>query len=131
MLPKMVDMAKTPEEMVKDAGSYPMSIGSQSKYPYGLSIRFCQETLDKLGLDGDCEVGDFIHVFGLAKVTSVSKNDTGEGEKCDVELQFTHLGVEDEDEENEKEEGDDGEEENLNHKYSNQKETVKKFYNEE
>lgn len=102
MLPKMVDMEKTPEQMMKDAS--PFSIGSQSKYPYGLSICLGHEELEKLGLDTDCEVGDFIHLFCLAKVTSVSTSDTGEGEKCRIELQITHMGCESEDEENKEEE---------------------------
>ena len=99
MLPKMVDMRRTKEEM--DEASNPTF--NISEYPYGLSICLTQDELDKLGLDAECEVGDFIHLFALAKVTSVSMNDTGDGQKCRVELTLTHLGCEDEDEENEEE----------------------------
>lgn len=101
MLPKMVDMKKTATEMQKD--SQPFALGSQSEYPYGLNICLCDDELEKLGLDTDCEVGDFLHLFALAKVTSVSVNDTGDGEKRRIELTLTHLGCEEEDEENEKE----------------------------
>jgi hypothetical protein len=74
-----------------------------------LCIRLDHETLEKLDLlecvkEGECEPGDFIHVFALAKVTHVSKHDTGDGEKCCVELQITHMGLEDEDEDEENEE---------------------------
>jgi hypothetical protein len=103
MLPKLKDMARTREEMIKDNNAYPVSIGDQSIYPYGLCLSLDNETLDKLDLDGDCEPGDFIHLFALCKVTSVSKNDTGDGMKCRIELQITHAGVESEDEENEEE----------------------------
>lgn len=103
MLPKMVDMAKTMEEMQETAGiPYPSS--AAQLYPYGLSICLGHDELEKLGLEADCEPGDLIHMFAMAKVTSVSKNDTGEGPKCRVELQITHLGLEEEDEEDEAEE---------------------------
>lgn len=103
MLPKLKDMAKTDEERKEEMPLMASYIGDQSIYPFGLSLCFDQATLDKLGLDGECEPGDMIHLFALAKVTSVSKNDTGDGEKCRVELQITHLGCESEDEENEEE----------------------------
>ncbi len=104
MLPKLVDMAKTLEEIQGETtpgGPHPLA--SVNKYPYGLSISITHEELEKLGLDADCEVGDMIHLFALSKVTSVSKTDTGEGEKCRIELQITHLGLESEDEENKEE----------------------------
>lgn len=92
MVRKLVDMATSPPE-IKDA-SIPMM--NEPLYDYGLSLCFGQETLDKLGLDTDVEVGDMIDLRALAKVTSVSKNDTGDGEKCRVELTLTHIGVENE-----------------------------------
>jgi hypothetical protein len=100
MLPKLQDMARTPEEMKEDM---PMGIveSGQPIYPWGLTIRLSDKELEKLNLDDDCEIGDFIHLFALAKVTSVSTNDTASGKTCCVELQITHLGVESEDEEDE------------------------------
>lgn len=99
-IPKMIDLARTTKEMEEASG--PMSMGSQSKYDYGLCLCFNQETLDKLSLEtNDVEPGDFIHLFGMAEVTSVSKNDTGDGPRHRIELQLTHLGIEGEDEENE------------------------------
>ncbi len=93
MLKKMVSMERTASE-VKDAAS---PIMNTPKYSYGLSLCFDQETLDKLDLDhGDVEVGDLLHLFAMAEVTSVSKNDTGSGEQCRIELQLTHIGLEDE-----------------------------------
>ena len=105
MFPKMIDMALTPAEKLESA--MPYAIGSTNNYPYGLCICLGNDQLEKLGLEEECEVGDFIHLFALAKVTSVSKNDTGEGEKVRIELQITHMGLESEDEENE--EGDEEE----------------------
>lgn len=102
--PKLQDMALTPKEMAEDS---PMGmIGSHNMYPYGLCICLCDDQLEKLKLDSDCEVGDFLHIFAMAKVTSVSKNDTGDGEKTRIELQITHMGLESEDAEDEEEDTD-------------------------
>lgn len=102
MMPKMQDMALTPEEKSEMAICGPSSPMSMiNNYPYGLCISLGDEQLEKLNLDKDCEPGDFIHIFAMAKVTSVSKNDTGEGEKTRIELQITHMGIEDEGKENE------------------------------
>lgn len=101
VLPKFIDMAKTatelhldkPEAVTPKAPALPV-------YPYGLGICLTQEELDKLDLDGNVQVGDMVHLFCLAKVTSVSTNDTTEGPKTRVEMQITNIAVEDEDEEN-------------------------------
>lgn len=100
---KLKDMAKTEEERKKDM---PMmaALTDQSIYPYGLCISLDDETLEKLGLDDDCEPGDHINLSALAKVTSVSKNDTADGQRCRVELQITHLGTDEDEEEEEEEE---------------------------
>lgn len=103
MLPKLKDMAKTDEERKEDMPFMVAEIGNEAIYPHGLCLYLDDATLEKLDLDGECEPGDFIHVFAMAKVTSVSKNDTGKGEKTRIELQITHMGVEDEGEEDEKE----------------------------
>lgn len=93
MLRKMINMERSPAE-VNEASS---PIYSGSKYPYGLSICFDQETLDKLDLDtSDVAVGDMLHMQCFAEVTSVSKSDTGDGEKCRIELTLTRIGLENE-----------------------------------
>lgn len=86
---KLVDMARSPSE-IKDAAS---PIAQSPLYSYGLSLCFDHETLEKLNLDDDVEVGDMLDIRAFAKVTSVSKNDTGDGEKCRVEMQLTHIGI--------------------------------------
>lgn len=69
-------------------------------YPPGLRICLCDEQLDKLGLDADCEVGDIIDLRAFACVTSVSVTDSEGGGKCRrVELQIQKLSVENENEE--------------------------------
>lgn len=104
---RMIDMARSPEEVKKDLApmSMPSPDASAPVYPWGLCINLTERELEKLGIDAsDCCTGDMIHLFAIAKVTS--KNDTevetagGEREKrCRIELQITHLGLEDEDRE--------------------------------
>lgn len=99
ILPQFVDMAQEPREEGEDYSS-----PSLPMYPPGLSICLYQEQLDKLDLDDDVEPGDMVHLFCMAKVTSVSKRDTADGPDCRVELQITHIACENEDEENEESE---------------------------
>lgn len=88
---KLVEMARTASE-IKDAAI--PSIQNEPLYDYGLTLRLNHETLEKLNLDdSDVEVGDLLDFRAMAKVTSVSKHDTGDGEKCCVELQITHMGI--------------------------------------
>jgi hypothetical protein len=106
MFENMVDMKKSPMEMEGKAVSMPQ----ESVYPYGLSITLDTETLQKLGLDcGDeeCQVGNYLHLNALAEVTGYHKSDTGSGEQHTLNLQITHLSLEDSDEG--EEESDEGE----------------------
>ncbi len=87
---KLVDMAKGPEEMQESALAMP----SVPLYDYGLTLRLSHDSLEKLDLDiSDVEAGDLLDFRAMAKVTSVSKNDTGDGEKCCVELQIVMMGI--------------------------------------
>lgn len=98
VMPKFVDMAKDAKEMKEDMSPAEMP---QPVYPYGLCLCLSQDELDKLDLENDCEPGDMLHMHCLAKVTSVSKNDTTDGPKTRVELQITAIACESEDDENE------------------------------
>lgn len=98
-IPAMVDMRRTPAEKA-DAAS---PLNDVPDYPYGLSLSLCETELEKLGLDDDdVQVGDMLHLHAMAKVTSVSKNDSEAGGPCcRVELQITNMVGESEDDENE------------------------------
>ena len=116
---KMVDLALTPADIKEDMKDMPQPVGAilsmdealdRNKYPYGLCLCFGKHEIEKLGLDIEgVEKGDMIHFCGMAYVThaDLGQRDTVGG-KSDpnprLELQVTHLGVEDEDEENEVEE---------------------------
>ncbi len=102
-MPKMVDLALTEEEQEERNTSYAMPIGMAPKYPYGLSICLDHDTLEKLKVDyEDWEVGDIFHLHCFAKLTSISTNETADGEEnCRAELQIVSMAAESEDEENE------------------------------
>ena len=95
-LPAMTDMSLDDKEKEE------ISMPSPPKYPYGLCICLCQDELEKLGMDdSEISVGDILHMFCLAKVTSVSSNENSDGVYKRVELQITNIATpEDEDEEN-------------------------------
>jgi len=97
---KMIDMANEPEK--KEAEPAVSVDYSPPKYPWGLCIRLDETQLKKLDLDlADVGVGDTIHLFALAKVTSLSSSEREDAKPSQsVELQITHLAVEDEDAEN-------------------------------
>lgn len=102
-LPPMVDMSMDDEEKAEYVTA-PSPLNTP-KYPYGLCISLCEKEIEKLGIDeNDLEVGDMLHIHGLAKITSVSSQEYENGSHCRIELQITHLAGEDEDEENEEEE---------------------------
>ena len=83
----------------------PIPMPNKPDYPYGLRITLTNEELDKLDLDHeDAEVGGLVHLFAMARITSVSQNEDTAGDKCcRIELQIESLGVEDESQEDEPE----------------------------
>lgn len=98
---KMVSMERTPEDKEEIAEEAMPGPANVPDVPYGLCLCLTEQELEKLDLDDECEVGDMIHLFAMARVTSISKNDTGTGTKCRIELAVTDLAVEDEDDEEE------------------------------
>ena len=88
------DMKKSMDEVGKElAPSTSLSPEFVNEYPYGLCLRLTEKELDKLGLDDNASVGDGISLYAIAKVTSVSEQETAAGTRCNVELQITHLGL--------------------------------------
>lgn len=104
---RMVDVALTEEEQLETIAPCPPDLSNAPRYPWGLTISLDEKTLAKLGLDEDPEVGDYIDLRAFASVTSVSRNERGNGEiSRRIELQIERLAVEDEDQE-ETPDGDD------------------------
>jgi len=101
-VPPMVSMEIEPKD--NDA----IVDSARPMYPYGLSICLCQDELNKLDVDyNDWSVGDTFHLHAFAKITSISKQETNEGEQCRVEMQIIALSGEDEEAENYEEEQED------------------------
>lgn len=102
-MPNMVDMCRTPEEKAKDSpmGLVTPAVSDLPDYDYGLCGSFNKESLDKLDLDENCHVGDYLCIQTLAKVTGVHMK-PGSNEIDRVDFCMTHICVE-EDEESEDE----------------------------
>jgi hypothetical protein len=100
-IPKMADMAITPTE-IENVKILPQSTESSAPiYPYGLSLCLNDDTLDKLNMEDNCEVGDMVHFRCVAKVTSCSDHENM-GKR--IELQIVMMsaeGAEDDDDEEE------------------------------
>lgn len=99
---RMVSMIRTPEEKAKDmADCMPSAFtcADVPDVPYGLRISLGNEELAKLELPADCQIGDILHAVIMARVTSVSSNDTGKGPQNRIELSITDMAVENESEE--------------------------------
>jgi hypothetical protein len=95
---KMISMEKTPEQVNREMGDGPgamtAKLADMPRYPYGLCLNLESEQLDKLGIDGDCDVGDLIHLCAMAEVTDISKRKMENGdERLRIELQITHLAT--------------------------------------
>lgn len=103
----MVDLARSPEDVKEDQAKMvaPSAEPTGPLYPYGMCLRMDDETLDKIGFEGDLpKSGEIVHIQALARVTSSGSNEqlttNGERKVCRyVELQITHLAAEDEDRE--------------------------------
>ncbi len=93
----MVHMAKIPHEQ-ESASAQP----EESVYPYNLSLSLTGDELEKLGLDcsdEDCQVGNYLHLEVLAEVTGYHKSETTGGTSHTLNLQITHMQLEDDESE--------------------------------
>lgn len=101
-------MARTPHSMVSmeydDDDSYdamPTPIETRPRFPWGLCITLTEKELTKLGMDAsDFEIGDLVHIFGMARVTGMNVSATENGNCCTLNLQVEDFEIESEEEEN-------------------------------
>lgn len=90
----MKDMRMSSEEKSE------MMTPSAPDYPYGLCISLSEDEIDKLGIDfSGVEPGTLLDIDVMAKVTSKSENDNGDGPQRRLELQIIMMDVENEDNE--------------------------------
>lgn len=98
----MVSMELDDEDKLDAAMPIPMP--TKPDFPYGLRICLTEKEFAKLGIDpSDAVVGGVFHLHALARITSVTCNDSEQmGESHRVEAQIEDMAVESsEDEENE------------------------------
>ena len=90
--PNMTDMRRTDADKAKDSpmGMISPQVSDLPDYDYGLNISFNGETLEKLDLDSDVHVGDFIQIHGFAQVTSVGQQ-PGADKPDRVSMVLTHI----------------------------------------
>lgn len=97
---KPVDMKLTKREAETDV---PQPVASSTpRYPWGLTIRLDNTTLDKLGMGELPDVGALCQIMGVGRVISVEEREYpgGDGPRREVSIQIEklNLAVEDEDE---------------------------------
>lgn len=83
-------------EEAKEYGSIGcLEPGDAPKFPWGLELRLCNESLTKLGMSELPKVGSKVMVVGFATVNGVTVQEEQDGEQNrHVTLQITDLAVE-------------------------------------
>lgn len=92
----MKSMKMPPQETLDNPVAVP---ANKEEYPYGLRITLQKEQLAKLGMKEMPKVGDSFVADAKMVVKSVQVSDGGNGTYKSVDLQITHLGLEDDGEE--------------------------------
>lgn len=90
----LVDLKMSKQDMAEEAS--PEAI--QNPYPYGICLTLDTDELDKLGITKLPGVGDEYHIRAVGEVTSVSENDTGNGQERSVRVQIQMMEMRHEDE---------------------------------
>jgi len=83
----LVDMKQPKHRMMAEE---PSSV-QENPYPYGLCLHLEGADMDKLGIKRLPEVGDEYVVKAIAKVTSVSSNESEQNANSSVSLQITMM----------------------------------------
>lgn len=84
------------ENMPKPCGEY-----EGPNFPYGLTIRLDNTSLEKLGIDSLPKVGAKMTVSAIGVITSVSSHESKNRDDRNVEIQIQQLGIENDDESDE------------------------------
>jgi len=92
---KLTDMKRSKKER-KENGIGACKPYEGDTYGYGLRVRLDKADMEKLGIDaGTHKVGGNVTIHAVAKVTSVSQNQSeGSDGHASVEFQITQMGVE-------------------------------------
>jgi hypothetical protein len=92
----LANMAYTQDELEaqKKRWTAEEPTSDMDKYPYGLSLCLCAETLAKLGITELPDTGTMLNIRAVAKVQSTSSRDeAGGGSDKSMTLQITQMEV--------------------------------------
>jgi hypothetical protein len=89
---KLIDLEMDDEEQLDRVYPLPMD---RAKYPPEMIITFNESTLEKLGMDCDCDEGDIVDIRAFGTIKSVHK-EAGSRSVC---VQIEKIAVENEMEE--------------------------------
>jgi len=92
-MPKLVSLKMTRKEVQEKYASPPSMADDAPVYPYGLTLRLDNDTLDRLKVSKLPEVGESMMVLAKVNVTSVSSSDSESGQNRTCELQITDLAL--------------------------------------
>lgn len=103
----MIDMSLDDEDILDMNCPYPIPMSDRAKYPYGLRLCLTESEINKLKIDpSEAFVGGMVHIHAIARITSVSCDETEGGEKHRIEFQIEDMAIpESEDAENSEADG--------------------------
>lgn len=87
----LVDLKMSKQDMADEAS--PTAPENRNPYPYGVCLTLDTDELAKLGIKELPSVGDECHVEAVGEVTSVSEQDSGNGEQRSVRIQLQMMEV--------------------------------------
>jgi len=90
---KMIDLKRSPEDLKKEMAEEKSVMSTRPKYPYGLKIYLDHDTMEKLNLSGDLQVGESFPITAQVEVTSFEKSSRVEEPKVKLSasLQITAI----------------------------------------
>lgn len=92
----LISMKMSAEEAKEEygIGSPTAEPGNLPKYPYGLSISLCDDSLKKLGMSSPPAVGTIMTLTAMVQVVSTGTNEQVDGDKeSRAELQITEMSL--------------------------------------
>lgn len=90
----MKDLKITKKEAKVKSESMVIGSSDQERYPYGLRLDLNNDTLEKLGMQALPAVGTVLMFEAKAKVVGSRQSATEGSENRSVELQITHIDLE-------------------------------------
>lgn len=90
---QLTSMQLTPAEAKEEAGLPATSAENLQKYPYGLCIDLCDETLTKLGITDMPPVGSSMQLMARVEVSRSSQYENQEGKEFSLALQITDMAL--------------------------------------